>query len=716
MRRMGRRKSAIAAAVMFPALFLAFAGYWKSDAVLAVLPATGQLTKADPANGPRVGGQDGNVTITSQGGAAAAQVRSDKSLGATIVGSGHPRTKALPIADFESLEIVHPFQIEVIQADRFGVTVTADDNVLDHVKAIKDGKALKISLEEGKIYRLKGGSLKAVVRMPALARLGLSHGARGTVRGFKSNQGLNIRVSHGSTLDGEVKAGDVVVEASHGSTLQLKGKARDGRLMVAHGSTLITSDLALRAAEVDVAHGSTARVDAISTGEFKVMANHSGTVIGMVEAATVIIETGHSSKVTLKGRAQRGDITASHSSHVALGGLVLDAAKVNLEQSSSATVNAKDALDYQLENASRLKYVGQPKVGQSKSTRSSSARSISAEEAASAIPVTSREPRKPTQFAEEDMVISTINWGTGIIHIGDAGAGAITGSGNPAAKTWNVTGFDRVRVRSTFRAEITKGPEFKVTTTADDNVLPHINVSKEGTTLIISLGQGSYRLISPLKAEITLPTLVGLDIGGASKGSLKGFQSERSLALKISGASELDGGINLANAGFVVDGASKLALVGSAQAAHLSVEGASHMNLGDFVLKNAQVEVEGASTALVNIKSDGPFRASLEGASTLNGSVYASDVELVVDGASHANINGASKNAKIIIDGAGALKTPRLVIQNAQVKLSGASHATVDVKDELTYQLSSGSSLKYLGNPARLTGTKSGGSSVSRGQ
>ena len=165
-----------------------------------------------------------------------------------------------------------------------------------------------------------------------------------------------------------------------------------------------------------------------------------------------------------------------------------------------------------------------------------------------------------------------------------------------------------------------------------------------------------------------------------------------------------------------MDGASKLALVGSAQAAHLSVEGASHMNLGDFVLKNAQVEVEGASTALVNIKSDGPFRASLEGASTLTGSVYASDVELVVDGASHANINGASKNAKIIIDGAGALKTPRLVIQNAQVKLSGASHATVDVKDELTYQLSSGSSLKYLGNPARLTGTKSGGSSVSRGQ
>ena len=129
------------------------------------------------------------------------------------------------LADFDSLEIMHPFRVEVIRADRFGVTVTADDNVLEHVKAIKEGSALKIALEEGKSYRMKAGSLKATVRMPALARLGLSHGARGTVRGFKSDRNLKVRVSHGSTLEGEIEAGDVAFEASHGSTLDLKGKA-----------------------------------------------------------------------------------------------------------------------------------------------------------------------------------------------------------------------------------------------------------------------------------------------------------------------------------------------------------------------------------------------------------------------------------------------------------------------------------------------------------
>ena len=138
----------------------------------------------------------------------------------------------------------------------------------------------------------------------------------------------------------------------------------------------------------------------------------------------------------------------------------------------------------------------------------------------------------------------------------------IVGSGTLAAKTWDLAGFDRVQVKSTFQAEITKGTTFKVTTTADDNVLPHIQVVKEGTTLKIGLDRGSYRLKSPLKAEITLPTLVGLEIGGASKGTLKGFQSERELKAKVSGSSELAGSMAVERCEFKVDGASTLSLVG----------------------------------------------------------------------------------------------------------------------------------------------------------
>ena len=115
------------------------------------------------------------------------------------------------------------------------------------------------------------------------------------------------------------------------------------------------------------------------------------------------------------------------------------------------------------------------------------------------------------------------------IIMNDGAKDRIVGSGVPAVKTWDIADFKRIEIKSTFRAEITKGSTFKVTTTADDNVLPHIRVVKEGPTLKISLASGSYELKSRPKAEITLPALVGLDVSGASKATLKGFQSENEL-------------------------------------------------------------------------------------------------------------------------------------------------------------------------------------------
>ena len=107
----------------------------------------------------------------------------------------------------------------------------------------------------------------------------------------------------------------------------------------------------------------------------------------------------------------------------------------------------------------------------------------------------------------------------------------IVGSGNPAVKTWDMAGFTSVSIGSTFRAEITRGDEFKVSTSCDDNVMPHVQVSKEGTILKIGLQRGkSYQLKTPLKVEITLPKLAGLESSGASRSTLKGFRSEEPLS------------------------------------------------------------------------------------------------------------------------------------------------------------------------------------------
>ena len=76
-----------------------------------------------------------------------------------------------------------------------------------------------------------------------------------------------------------------------------------------------------------------------------------------------------------------------------------------------------------------------------------------------------------------------------------------------------------MQIRSTFHAKITKGKTFKVTTTADDNVIPFVKVEKEKDVLKIGIEKGhSFRLKKPLEAEIVLPALEGLELSGACEG------------------------------------------------------------------------------------------------------------------------------------------------------------------------------------------------------
>ncbi len=196
----------------------------------------------------------------------------------------------------------------------------------------------------------------------------------------------------------------------------------------------------------------------------------------------------------------------------------------------------------------------------------------------------------------------------------------IVGSGVAASKTWDLADFTRIQIGSTFQAQIARGTTFKITTTADDNVLPFVRVSKEGETLKIGLEpRRGFQFKKPLTAEIMLPTLIGLDMSGASTAHLKGFESEKTLTLNVSGASTLDGAIGVENADVLVDGSSTISLTGRAASARLSADGASQLKLAEFVLSACEVSIDGASRAAVKVKSEKPLKAKIAGAGQLTG-------------------------------------------------------------------------------------------------
>ena len=175
--------------------------------------------------------------------------------------------------------------------------------------------------------------------------------------------------------------------------------------------------------------------------------------------------------------------------------------------------------------------------------------------------------------------------------------------------------YTAVDVGSAFQVDITQANTYSVIIKASETILDKIDVTKEGSTLIIR-AEPNIPITAVYKAEITMPNLTELVLSGASKATVQGFSSSDSIVLKISAASRLDmQNTHSGNVEIELSGASTLIAEGSGNDLVSIVEGASKLDLTSFQVINGNLEVSGASQATVNL--NGTLDAVVSGASTL---------------------------------------------------------------------------------------------------
>jgi Putative auto-transporter adhesin, head GIN domain len=322
-----RRFRKLTAAALLVLLGLAMAAMWPREEVphyAAYRPAARFASPSEPApppDGQR--GQPATVIITNQ---------EDPR---TIVGSGKPATKTWNLADFTAIEIHQPFRAAVTRADRFAVSVTADDNVLVHVEVTKEGAQLRVGLEDGLTYRLGRDSLKLSIALPVLEAIVLTGTAHATIQGFDSDRPFHARLNGASTLDGSIRARDVRFDVHGASSLKLSGSAYDARLL-AHG-----------ASKLELADW-------------------------QVKGEKLTIDIHGASSARLQGSAKAATLKAEGASHLRLSDLTLEAADVVLTGASNAKIRVKSLLNYEISSASRLEYLGEPTIGKAKRSGASS--------------------------------------------------------------------------------------------------------------------------------------------------------------------------------------------------------------------------------------------------------------------------------------------------------------------------------------------------------
>lgn len=126
-----------------------------------------------------------------------------------------------------------------------------------------------------------------------------------------------------------------------------------------------------------------------------------------------------------------------------------------------------------------------------------------------------------------------------------------------------------------------------------------------------------------------------------------------------------------------------------------------------------KLTASGASVVkLENTISGDELVADISGASLLKGMINYDSAKFNLSGASTTDLSGFVSDLDLICSGASKAKDFTLSVDDLTVNLSGASEAKITVNNNLSYNLSGASDLRYKGNPIVLSASSTGASTV----
>lgn len=194
----------------------------------------------------------------------------------------------------------------------------------------------------------------------------------------------------------------------------------------------------------------------------------------------------------------------------------------------------------------------------------------------------------------------------GFTNIFPFGSG-VTGSGDIVTRTFDFQGFTAIDAGYGFGLEVTRGDQYSITVSIDDNVVDRLEVGRIGETLSLGLDPGSYNNMN-LEARITMPSLNGIQFSGGTHGDISGFTSTQDFDVALSGGSWAT-------------------IVGSAGDLTIDASGGSHFDFSEFTVDDVYAELSGGSHGSVYV--GGRLDADLSGGSHLDyyGSPELGDIE-----------------------------------------------------------------------------------------
>ncbi len=216
----------------------------------------------------------------------------------TLHGSGNTVTNEYDITGFTRVEVGSMFQVEIVQAESYSVSVTVDDNIERYLDVARSGDTLRIRLEPHLRLGFGNMTLKARIALPALEGLDLSGATTATLSGFSSDRALDVEVSGASILRGDIAAGDVWLDISGASTVRLDGRVADLDVEISGASTADLENVAALDVRVEASGASRAIVNV--NGRLNAEASGASNVSYVGEPTSVKMDASGASSIDRK--------------------------------------------------------------------------------------------------------------------------------------------------------------------------------------------------------------------------------------------------------------------------------------------------------------------------------------------------------------------------------------------------------------------------------
>ncbi|QEH32176.1 Serine/threonine-protein kinase PknB [Aquisphaera giovannonii] len=339
-----RGRASMLAAVPAALLLAAFGLPGRRDG--APQDPTKPAAAAPKAEAARPG--DAVVTASSGGGPAA-----------EIVGSGRAAEKAWEVAGFSTVAVGSTFQAVITRGDRFKVTTSSDEKLVEFLDVAREGGTLRLRLKPGRNYRYNV-PLRAEISMPSLEGIAVKDASRATLNGFRNEGDFRLSVSDASRVDGSIELNRADFRLDDASRLRLAGSARAVRALAEDASRLDLSKFPIGELGIKLSDASRADLLVPSTGRFLADLSDASELAGTVNAAELGLRLADASRTHLKGKADSATIAAKDSSHLDLSGLSVGDLRVELKGPSAAVVAVHRNLEYRLEPGAKLDYTGGP--------------------------------------------------------------------------------------------------------------------------------------------------------------------------------------------------------------------------------------------------------------------------------------------------------------------------------------------------------------------